>query len=89
MSLLRVLRNLGVLVILTVGGASLVPRPMAAQSTCEPLGSYCKISGFGRECCTLVCGPYHNCCNTAWGLHAACTTNADCCSLTCRGGRCY
>jgi hypothetical protein len=41
MSLLRILRNLAVLVILTVAVLSLNPRPVAAQSSCKPLGSSC------------------------------------------------
>jgi hypothetical protein len=38
MSLLRILRNLAVLVIFAVGGFSLMPRAVAAQSTCHPWG---------------------------------------------------
>jgi len=83
MSLLRILRNLAVLVILTVGGLSLSPRPVAAQSVCQPLGAVCTITA---QCCTHYCGPHHNCCIPVWGR--ACRTNADCCSYMCWGGRC-
>ena len=88
MSLLRVLRNLGVLVILTVGGASLVPRPMAAQSTCTPRGDYCSHPGITSQCCSRYCGPHNYCCFAF--EHEGCTNNRDCCSGIClAGGRCY
>jgi hypothetical protein len=59
MTLLRILRNLAVLVILAVGWLSLSPRPVAAQS-CQPLGTYCNSS---LKCCPgSLCGG-RRCCN--------------------------
>ena len=77
MSLLRILRNLAVLVILTVS-LSLIPRPMAAQSSCKPLGAWCTSNA---QCCYPWCGirrtgclPLHN---------MICRKMTDCCSGTC------
>lgn len=78
MSLLRILRNLAVLVILTVGVLSLIPRPAAAQSSCLPIGSFCNQR---NQCCDRLCGPYHRCCLPFKG--ALCTSNAQCCSYNC------
>jgi hypothetical protein len=59
MSLLRSLRNFAVLVIFTVAGFSLMPRPVAA-STCRPLGSSCTKQ---NQCCAgSYCFPNHRCC---------------------------
>lgn len=82
MSLLRILRNLAVLVILTVGILSLTPRTVAAQSSCRPLGTVCTSS---RQCCNSYCGS-GRCCLF---LHnAICKSNAQCCGLSCISGRC-
>ena len=86
MSLLRILRNLAVLVILTVGGLSLSSRPMAAQSTCRPLGTAC--SRYSSKCCTgSLCGPYGRCCNKPY-YSQACTRSDVCCAGACINGRC-
>jgi hypothetical protein len=85
MSLLRSLRNLAVLVILTVAFLSLTSRPMAAQSSCRPPGSYCHPFGRNAECCTSWC--YGNRCCWAIPGHM-CTNGLQCCSGTCVGGRC-
>jgi len=61
MTLLRILRNLAVLVILTVAALSLNPRPVAAQSTCRPLGAGCTSSS---QCCSgSFCGWRRTCCD--------------------------
>jgi hypothetical protein len=82
MSLLRSLLNLAVLVILTVAVLSMSSRPMAAQSSCHPVGTRCTSN---RQCCNNWCyGGF--CC---WGLpHHSCTNWLQCCSRTCVGGRC-
>jgi hypothetical protein len=82
MTLLRMLRNVAVLVILTVAALSLNPRPVAAQSSCQPLGTVCTSTA---QCCTghlRWCSPYvHRCCLP---LHnQGCTKSTDCCSGTC------
>lgn len=78
MSLLRVFRNLAVLVILTVGVLSMSPRPTTAQSSCRPLGSVC---GRYLSCCPgSLCGPIGRCCNKP--LYGMACTRADVC---CRG----
>jgi hypothetical protein len=89
MSLLRILRNLAVLVILTAAFAS-IARPITEQSTCTPLGGRCSQRGqVTKQCCTEFCGIYGNCCGLpSLGGHRACTKNSDCCSNLCLGGRC-
>jgi hypothetical protein len=84
MSLLRSLRNLAVLVIVTVGGLSLIPRPMAALSVCRWKGALCQSS---RQCCLfLLCSPItHRCCGY---YHQACTSPTQCCSGICSNGGC-
>ena len=84
MSLLRILRNLAILVILTVGSLSLIPRPMAAQSTCRPKGASCTSKA---QCCTHYCGLHGNCCFPF--PHQACTSGAQCCSGICLSTGCY
>lgn len=81
MSLLRILRNLAVLVILTVGILSLSPRPVAAQSTCRPLGSACGTY-VGTCCPGSLCGPHRTCCNKPY-RGQICTSSAQCCSGLC------
>jgi hypothetical protein len=84
MTLLHILRNLAVLVILTVGWLSLSPRAVAAQSTCGRTGAYCTSQ---NPCCSyLCCNGYHVCRSI---LSNACTTNKDCCNNTCVHGRCF
>ena len=79
MALLRILRNLAVLVILTVAALSLIPRPVAAQSTCRPLGTGCNTSA---QCCNHWCGPYaRRCCLPLHNM--ACRKSTDCCSGFC------
>jgi hypothetical protein len=82
MSLLRILRNLAVLVILTVAVLSLNPRPVAAQS-CQPLGGQC----YTLKCCpgSLCVGSLgygFRCCNKPlrW---TACTRSDVCCHGSC------
>jgi hypothetical protein len=82
MSLLRILRNVAVLVILAVAVLSLNPRPMAAQSSCLPLGSACHLH---HQCCNSYCGA-GRCCLF---LHnAECTSSEQCCGTSCISGRC-
>jgi hypothetical protein len=83
MTLLRMLRNVAVLVILTVAALSLNPRPVAAQSSCRPPGSYCNRY---TKCCNNWC--YDNRCCWAIPGHS-CTSGLQCCSGTCVGGRCH
>jgi hypothetical protein len=84
MTLLRILRNVAVLVILTVAALSLNPRPVAAQSSCKPLGNWCTSSA---QCCNRWCGPYaHRCCLPLHNM--ACTSSAQCCSGMCISGHC-
>jgi hypothetical protein len=80
MSLLRTARNLAVLVILTVAALAFAPRPVAAQSTCRPLGTGCTSSS---QCCSgSFCGPRHTCCNKPLrGMY--CTSSVQCCSGLC------
>jgi len=85
MFLLRIFRNLAVLVILTAG-FSLIPRPVAAQSTCEPLGAYCAVP-YHSQCCDGFCGWKHTCYNKPfWDQY--CTTSAECCTGVCWNHRC-
>lgn len=86
MSLLRILRNLAVLVILTVAVLSLNPRPVAAQSSCQPLGASCTSSS---QCCTgSFCGWRHSCCDKPYhGQY--CNSYVECCSLACFNHRCW
>ena len=85
MSLLRLLRNLAVLVIFTVTILSLTPRPVAAQSSCQPLGSVC---GSGRACCPgSLCGPHRTCCDKPF-YSMYCNTSAECCTGLCLNHRC-
>lgn len=78
MTLLRILRNLAVLVILTVAALSLNPRPVAAQSSCQPVGSVC-----ARGCCPgSLCGPRGTCCDKPY-RNQICTSSAECCSGIC------
>jgi len=82
MSLLRILRNLAVLVILTVGSLGLIPRPMAAAS-CIGAGAACTQF---TQCCSHAC---HNgrCCNFIYGHY--CSSSVDCCSpYVCFRNRC-
>lgn len=82
MYLLHVLRNLAVLVILTVGVLSLSPRPVVAQSSCQPLGASCSSTA---KCCAVdgsFCGFRHTCCNKLY-WHEYCTSSAQCCSGAC------
>jgi hypothetical protein len=84
MSLLRILRNLAVLVILTVAYLSLLPRPMAAQTSCQPLGTACNSSA---QCCNHWCGPYaRRCCKPLHGM--TCSSWIQCCSGVCINGGC-
>ena len=67
MSLLRTLRNLAVLTILTVGFLSLPPRTVAAQTSCLPARAVCKSPA---QCCSHVCRPVPGtgagvCCGTS------------------------
>ena len=82
MTLLRILRNLAVLVILTVAVLSLNPRPVAAQSSCTPLGAFC--TGWIRDakCCSGLCGRWHRCCNKPLN-GMACTRSDICCQGVC------
>jgi hypothetical protein len=79
MSLLRILRNLAVLVILTVSGLSLVPRAMTVQPPCRPPGAVCQSQA---QCCPyLACSQTtHRCC--IW-YRQACTSNSQCCGNDC------
>jgi hypothetical protein len=83
MTLLRMLRNLAVLVVLTVAALSLNPRPVAAQS-CQPLGRQCSSS---LKCCpgSLCVGSLGygiRCCNKPY-YHQVCTRSDVCCMGTC------
>ena len=86
MSLLRILRNLAVLVILTVAALSLNPRPVAAQSSCQPLGGFCTQYGLTAQCCNHWCGIRRTCCLPFHNMY--CTASAQCCSGVCISGRC-
>ena len=79
MTLLRMLRNLAVLVILTVAALSLNPRPVAAQSSCRPLGGFCSAT---LRCCPgSLCGP-RGCCNKPY-YSQMCTRSDVCCTGIC------
>jgi hypothetical protein len=84
-SLLRVLRNLSVLVILTVGSLGLIPRTMAAQSSCHGVGTACTS---GKQCCyypAVACERGHCC----YFIHGhICGSSVDCCSGACIDHRC-
>jgi hypothetical protein len=80
MSLLRVLRNLAVLVILTVGSLGLIPRTMAA--TCLGGGAACTN---GNQCCSHACMG-GRCCYFVHGHY--CTSWVQCCSRACIDHRC-
>jgi hypothetical protein len=58
MTFLGILRNLAVLVILTVGWLSLSPHAVAAKITCRPPGSYCT---YPWQCCFRECSSQHMC----------------------------
>jgi hypothetical protein len=86
MSLLCSLRNLAVLVILTVAVLGLTSRPVPAQSSCRPPGSYCHLFGVDHECCNNWCY-LSRCC---WAIPGhSCTSGLQCCSGTCVQGRCH
>lgn len=51
MTLLRILKNLAVLIVLTVSGLSMNPRPMAAQLSCRKFGQFCYLS---VQCCSRL-----------------------------------
>jgi hypothetical protein len=95
MTLLRILRNFAVLVILTVGAFGLIPRPVAAQSTCEPLGARCAYPPWqNSQCCSGLCGPHGTCCDKPL-RNQYCTSSLECCSGFCmanehgiQGGHC-
>ncbi len=75
MSRLRVLRNLAVLVILTVGVLASTPRQAAAKQ-CRGAGAACNN---GRLCCQgLVCGAGGSCV-TCVGFLAICSPLRPCC----------
>ena len=91
MSLLRILRNLAVLVILTVAALSLNPRPVAAQSSCQPLGGFCSVS---RPCCPSsprsLCGRHNMCCNKPLrGMTCSGATDSNGLSIECCSGFCF
>jgi hypothetical protein len=81
MPLLRIFRNLSVLVILSVGALTLIPRPVAAQSSCHPLGGGC--GGLSVKCCFgLICSSHGTCCSKPFhGM--SCTSYVQCCSGDC------
>lgn len=84
MTLLRILRNLAVLVILAAGGLSLANRPAAAQSVCKQVGSICSSNA---QCCVKYCGFYtRRCCVPEH--NRACTNWTQCCSGQCVSFRC-
>ncbi len=84
MSLLRILRNLAVLVILAIAGLSLAPHTVAAQSSCGVVGTVCSSSA---QCCLHYCSQITGRC--CLPLHnRACTNWTQCCSGQCSGGRC-
>jgi hypothetical protein len=89
MTVLRMLRNVAVLVILTVAALSLNPRPVAAQSSCKPLGSLCKPVRTGGGCCLGWCGPTPTGPRCCLFLHnAECTSSVQCCSGFCTSHGC-
>lgn len=84
MFLLRILRNLAALVIVTIGGLSVMSRPMAAQSSCQPLGGPCEAKS---QCCSGLCGWRYSCCDKPFhGQY--CVSYAECCSRSCVNHRC-
>ena len=84
MTLLRFLRNLAVLTILTVGVLSLTPRTVAAQSSCQYIGGACNSNA---QCCLHYCSPVTRHCCAPWH-NRACSNDNECCSGLCRGFRC-
>ena len=82
MSPLRVLRNLAVLVILTVAQFGLASPSVSAQTTCGPVGAVCSVNA---QCC-FRCGVLHRCCAHLFGGNQ-CKTNYDCCSGKCLPSR--
>jgi hypothetical protein len=81
MSLLRILKNF----------SGLTPRPLAAGSSCPPVGSICNSTAqctLGSKYCIFrVCSRItHRCC-IGWP-HQVCTSNTQCCSNLCNGGVC-
>jgi hypothetical protein len=88
MSLLRILRNVAVLVILMVAALSLNPRPVAAQSSCRPLGYGCTGPVLNNaQCCSRLCGWHGTCCQLPFrGQY--CTASIQCCSGLCLNHRC-
>jgi hypothetical protein len=89
MTILRNFRNLAVVVILTLASLSLSPRPLAAQSSCQPVGGVCNSPGRNAQCCGFhYCSPHRRCCVPL--NHQACTSNTQCCSGICLpNGACY
>jgi hypothetical protein len=83
MTLLRILRNLAVLVILAVAAVAVAPRPVAAQSTCQSLGASCTYPPWqNSQCCSGLCGPRRTCCSKPLrGMY--CTSSVQCCSGFC------
>jgi hypothetical protein len=82
MSFLRSLRNLAVLVIVTVAGLSFSPHSVAAQSSCRPLGASCSS---GVQCCSRMC--FGHCCDKGFrGM--GCNSSAECCSGFCLNHMC-
>lgn len=70
MTLLRILRNLAVLVILTVGWLSVSPRAVAAQSTCVRYPRYCSLK---VHCCyPFCCNRYTHMCSFCLNGHCNC-----------------
>ena len=88
MSLLRIFRNIAVLVILMVAGLSLIPRQASAQTACSiPLGSACSKYGLNAQCCGFHwCGVSGKCCLPLHNM--GCSFPAQCCSGACVQGRC-
>lgn len=91
MPFLRILRNLAVLVILTVACLSLATRPVAAQSTCQPLGAYCDVH---QPCCPYsfcagprIAIPHNHCCSKPF-RGELCNLSVECCSGLCINGWC-
>lgn len=87
MALLRTLRNLAVLVILTVAALSLISRPVAAQSSCQALGTVCTQYGWNAQCCNHWCSPSARRCCLPFH-NQACSSWSQCCSGACVQGRC-
>ncbi len=87
MPILRTVRNLAVLVILTMAALAFAPRPTAAQ-TCEPLGAYCSGTHLrNSQCCSGFCGERNTCCDKLF-YSEYCTSSVECCSGFCDNHRC-